>query len=223
MTENLEARDEVVSAVAFIDLVKYTALTDVHGDVAGADAAAAIEEVAIRRVEPNGRLVKTAGDGVLVQAPDARGGLQIASEVIEDVHGLGLDARGGVHHGPVISRRGDIFGATVNLAARLAALAEPGMLAVTRPVAVAAAETSLGVDPRGFVEVSGLHDPVEIFTIDPCRHGTDWRADPVCGMRLDTAAAIVPAAIREQGIGFCSQRCADLYAAEPGRYAPKHG
>ncbi len=205
--------------VAFIDLVKFTALTDVHGDVAGADAATAIEDIVARRASPHGRLVKTAGDGVLVTAPDALAGLRIASDVIEDVHGLGLDARAGVHHGPVVERRSDIFGSTVNLAARLAGVAAPGMLAVTRPVALAASDTPLPVVPQGLTEVTGFQDFIEVFAIDPCAHGSSWLADPVCGMRLDAEASLVPDTLKDRGIGFCSQRCADIYAANPDRYS----
>ncbi len=98
----------------FVDLVKFTSLTAVHGDMAGADAALAIEQITRRIAGSHGRLVKTAGDGVLVEAPSALDVLRMAGAVIEEVHVIGLDARAGVDVGPVIVSGDDIFGSTVN-------------------------------------------------------------------------------------------------------------
>ncbi|MDW3221067.1 MAG: hypothetical protein R8F63_20880 [Acidimicrobiales bacterium] len=89
--------EQIEAAVAFVDLVSFTALTDVHGDHVGADAAVAIEQSAVRRSGPLVRLVKATGDGVLVEATNPADGLRVAGEIVEDVHELGLDARAGVH------------------------------------------------------------------------------------------------------------------------------
>src|SRR3954452_2829907 len=52
--------------------------------------------------------------------------------------------RTGVHGGPVMRRAGDLFGSTVNVAARIAALSEPGQLLATGPVAEEA--MTLGIE-----------------------------------------------------------------------------
>ena len=202
--------------VVFVDLVRFTALTDIHGDITAADAASALGEVTGAALGPDDRLVKSVGDGVLLLAPTPAAGLQLAGAIIEGLHDLdvGLDARGGVHHGPVVSREGDVFGATVNLAARLAELPPPGRLAVTRQVALSAGEVDLAVEPAGFFELRGFREPAEVFELDPCRHDGEWLTDPVCGMRLRAADAIASRRVTGELIGFCSQRCADLYVLD---------
>lgn len=213
-----ENGEQIEAAVAFVDLVRFTALTDVHGDHVAADAAVAIEQSARRRVGPRVKFIKAAGDGVLLQATAPADGLRAAGEVVEDVHDLGLDARAGVHYGPVVARNGDIYGSTVNLASRLAALAPPGTVMVTRPVALAVHETPFAVSPRGPTEVKGLHDLVETFLVDPCSHDGTWVTDPVCGMRLDETTARPGPEPSVDGRGFCSPRCEELYAEDPSRY-----
>lgn len=202
--------------VVFVDLVRFTSLTDIHGDVTAADAARALGDVTRAALGSDDRLVKSVGDGVLLLAPTPEAGLRLAGSIIEGLHDLdaGLDARGGLHHGPVVSREGDVFGATVNLAARLAELPSPGRLAVTRSVALSAGEVDLAVEPVGFVELRGFREPAEVFELDPCRHDGEWLTDPVCGMRLRAADAIATRRVAGELIGFCSSRCAELYAAD---------
>ena len=63
--------------------------------------------------------------------------------------------RAGIASGEVISRAGDLFGTTVNTAARLAAAADPGTVLVTDVVAASAdadAGAEVIVDAKGFAE-----------------------------------------------------------------------
>ena len=124
---------------------------------------------------------------------------------------IGLDARGGIHRGPVVVRGDDLFGATVNLAARLAELAAPGHLAVTRQIALAAGTVDLAVTPHGSIGLRGFRDSTEVFELNPCRHRGEWLTDPICGMRLYTADAIARRREDKELIGFCSRRCAELF------------
>lgn len=80
-----ENGEQIEAAVAFVDLVRFTALTDVHGDHVAADAAVAIEQSARRRVGPRVKFIKAAGDGVLLQATAApvRDGLGAVAEGLE--------------------------------------------------------------------------------------------------------------------------------------------
>src|SRR4029077_14105372 len=92
--------------------------------------------------EHRGRIVKTTGDGMLVEFPSVVDAVRCAVEVqrgmIEREAGLPEDARIrfriGVNLGDIIIDKGDIFGDGVNVAARLEALAEPGGLCVSGTV-----------------------------------------------------------------------------------------
>lgn len=201
------------ATVVFLDLVRFTSLTDIHGDVTAADAADSLAGTVRESLADGPRLLKLLGDGALVVAERAADGLRTAARVVERLHdsSTGLDVRGGLHHGDVVWRHDDVFGSAVNLSARLAALADAGTLVMTRAVAEQGAGLGLDATPLGERTIRGLRAPVELFRIDPCRHDDDWVSDPICGMRLRRVDAISPVG----RLGFCSRRCEDLFRSTP--------
>lgn len=218
--DRLTSADTEELTVVFIDLVRFTSLTEIHGDVAGADAAAALTEV-VKAESANGvHLVKTLGDGVLLTSPHAGRAMKTAAAVLEGLHDLerGMDARVGVDQGPVLLRDGDVFGSTVNLAARLASLATPGRIVCTRQIAAGVASLGLAAAPLGERPVRGFLAPVELFEIDPCDHDGAWTVDPVCGMRLAAEKVRDRRISDEREVGFCSARCAAIYDASPEQF-----
>jgi adenylate cyclase len=92
--------------------------------------------------EHSGRVVKTTGDGMLVEFPSVVDAVRCAAELqramIDLEVGIPEDRRIrfriGVNLGDVIAEDGDIFGDGVNVAARLESLAEPGGIYVSRTV-----------------------------------------------------------------------------------------
>lgn len=111
-----------------------------------------------------------------------------------------------------MTRKADVFGATVNLASRLVAFPEPGMIAMTRPVALAAGESVPTGRPRGPVRAKGVRQPIEVFVVDPCRQGGEWLHDQICGMRLDAADAALLSDLPDARIGSCSTTCANIFS-----------
>ena len=199
--------------VLFVDLVRFTSLTSVHGDQAAADAAATLYEITRDVLGENGQLIKTLGDGVLLTTSSPEIGLRCATGIIEQLHdrSTGLDARCGADHGTVITQSGDVFGSSVNLAARAATRADPATIAATRIVALTAGSLGLSVTPLGPQSLKGFLDPIELFQINPCEHPARTATDPVCGMRLTYDQAIDPQQRDGHTIGFCSTRCAEIY------------
>lgn len=206
--------DASAVVIAFVDLVQFTALTDVHGDLAAADAASALSDLAAHVSGPRLRVVKSIGDGVLLEATTRADGLAAVVSVMEGVHEHGFEARAGVDFGPVVRRDDDVFGRTVNLASRLASIAEPGRVVMTRAMAFEASSAGLSAMPLGFVEIKGLRKPVEAFSTNPCSHDGRWVIDPVCGMRVDADGAIAARDADGREAGFCSRTCADLFAGD---------
>jgi hypothetical protein len=90
----------------------------------------------------HGRIVKTTGDGVLVEFPSVVDAVRCAAEVqramIDREAGMPEDRRirfrVGINLGDVIVEDDDIFGDGVNIAARLEALSDPGGLCISRMV-----------------------------------------------------------------------------------------
>jgi adenylate cyclase len=146
----LARRADHPSAIVFVDLSGYTSLTEREGDdVAIRLTDRFVESATVRADASGGRVVKTLGDGAMLHFPDPSAGATCALELLEEVPRLGpLGAHAGIDVGPVVFRDGDYFGRTVNLAARVAAIAGPGELLGTG----AARDAALDV---AWVEVGG--------------------------------------------------------------------
>ena len=92
--------------------------------------------------EHHGRIVKTTGDGLLVEFPSVVDAVRCAVEVqramvnrnAEIVEEQRITFRIGINLGDVIVDGGDIYGDGVNIAARLEALAEPGGICISGTV-----------------------------------------------------------------------------------------
>ncbi|WP_430296005.1 adenylate/guanylate cyclase domain-containing protein [Sinomonas sp. B1-1] len=150
-------------AVGFADLVSYTSLSRRMNEKTLAQLVQRFENRCAEIISVGGgRLVKTIGDEVLYIAETPVAGAQIAlalaREFAEDE--ILPECRVAMVWGRVLSRLGDIYGPTVNLAARLTAIAEPGQVLIDDITAKALGEDERFVlDPqapqlvRGFGEI----------------------------------------------------------------------
>ena len=161
-------RDESASyaefrlTVAFLDLVDYTAWSRNLSVAELARAVNDFEEAASDRITRAGaRVVKNIGDAVMLVAPQDETVCEIALDLRDfvDHHPTLTQLRGAVASGALLSRDGDYFGPTVNLAARAVKIAEPGEIVCDH--AVAAFESR----SIGSHRIRGIPDPVELFAI----------------------------------------------------------
>jgi len=118
------------TTVLFADISGSTKLYESVGDKTAMEAIArCLEQLQLATSAAAGRVVKTIGDEIMAvfATPDAAGGaaaaMQIAIEDLPAVGGSRLGVRIGFHAGPVIQNGDDVFGDTVNIAARLVAQA----------------------------------------------------------------------------------------------------
>src|ERR1700756_5422110 len=123
-----------------------------------------------------GRVVKTTGDGLLVEFPSAveavacaiaiqHGGEGRNTGVAEDKR---LIFRIGINVGDIISEEGDIFGDGVNVAARLESLCEPGGLCISRAVRDQVRDKlPVTFDDLGEQQVKNIARPVPAFGFTP--------------------------------------------------------
>ena len=118
----------------FADIAGFTALTEAHGDEEAADLVADFSEAVGVELSPRGgEHVKTIGDAIMLRIPDPRDAVPLGLHIAHDVmrgHGA-PEVRVGLHHGPAVERGGDYFGASVNLAARVSAVAAGGEVLLT--------------------------------------------------------------------------------------------
>jgi len=147
-------------AVGFADLVSYTSLSRRMNEKTLAQLVQRFENKCAEIISVGGgRLVKTVGDEVLYIAETPAAGAEIslalAQAFTEDE--ILPQCRVSMVWGRILSRLGDIYGPTVNLAARLTTLAQPGTVLVDAMTAAA-----LGQDDR-FVLVPQKSENVRGF------------------------------------------------------------
>jgi class 3 adenylate cyclase len=107
-------------------------------------------------VSYRGEIVDTAGDGVLAKFDGPARAVRCASYIREAVQRIGLEVRCGLHAGEVSRREGGIAGIAVHIGARVAGLASPGEVLVTRTVRDLVAGSGLAFDDRGEHELKGV-------------------------------------------------------------------
>ena len=208
------------TTIAFVDMAGFTALTEVHGDEAAATLVDDFVALCEAALDGRGRIVKSIGDAVMLAVPAQDDALHSVRRIFEACYERdGLpEPRAGLHHGPVVERGDDLFGATVNLAARVAGRATSGQVLVTDVVAEAAALLGIDVVDLGEQSLRNIGDPVRLWIAEVCPTHVDLSVDPVCRMRVGCQAAV--GRIRYEGVehSFCSLDCVRAFVAEPERF-----
>ncbi|MDT4938065.1 MAG: adenylate cyclase [Pseudonocardiales bacterium] len=152
---------EAPAAVGFADMSGFTTLTRKATEAELRDLLEAFESTATDIVGAhNGRIVKALGDEVLfvasseADAAEIAIGLQAAAEEDPRLPPLRI----GLAAGPVVSRMGDVYGSTVNIASRLTSLCRPGWILVDRMMSEAlSADDRYSLKPRRPEAVRGFH------------------------------------------------------------------
>ena len=207
----------------FADLAGFTALTEAHGDERAADLAEAFcERVCAIEDEHGARDVKTIGDAVMSRGADAAQAVALALRIAEEIgqsHGFPA-VRVGMHHGPAVRRGDDWFGATINVASRVAALAEPHQVLLTEPTREAAGSmVGVEVRPLGERQLRNVAAPVSLWAARSESARPPLPVDPVCRMTVDPALAADRVKHGGRAYWFCSRRCADVFRRRPERHA----
>ena len=162
----LEERVPRPPAICFVDLTGYTQLTEERGDAVAAEVAgrlaALVTDIARRR---GGRPVRWLGDGGMFHFREPRMAVLAGLDVVEGAPSAGLPAAHvGIHTGPVIAQDGDVYGRTVNLAARIASYAQAGQVVVSEDTAHRSDhEDTLRFHPLGPVELKGVARPLALY------------------------------------------------------------
>jgi adenylate cyclase len=185
-------------AVLFADIAGSTKLYDTLGDT---QAKKMVDEcIALMRgvvTQYGGRVIKTIGDEVMCVLPDADSGCLAATDMqikimeLPAVNNVKRAIRAGFHAGPVIEENNDVFGDTVNLAARMAGVAKAMQIITTRAT-VDMLSPLLRKSSRSIASLSvkGKGDDVEVCEII-------WQSDDeLTTMGSSTASPVSLAVLR---------------------------
>ena len=162
-----EQRQTEPPAVAFVDLSGYTSLAAAAGDEEAARAAALLHELALESTRAqDGLVVKLLGDGVVLRYASAGPAVASVVALMTAVRRSDLPpAHSGIAAGPIVSRDGDVYGHTVNLASRIASWASPHELLVPHDVTDRVTEAGLEWEDIGATELKGIPEPVHLARV----------------------------------------------------------
>jgi len=176
-----------LAAILAADVVAYSRL--MGEDEAGTLAALKThrkELIDPRIAEHRGRIVKTTGDGMLVEFPSVVDAVACAVEIQSAMARRSADVsdqrrmqfRVGINLGDIIVEGDDIYGDGVNIAARLESLAPPGGICVSRNVyEQVASKLDLPFEDLGERQVKNIAQPIRVYQIRPGNEtGRGWRA-----------------------------------------------
>jgi len=156
--------DRVLSTVLYTDIVESTARASTLGDTEWKQLLDRHDRLVRREIDRHrGILVKSTGDGALARfdgpARAVSCGLAIAGSGPE----LGLEIRAGLHTGEIELRGDDIGGISAHVGARVAALAGPREVLVSRTVRDLVAGSGLTFSDRGEHELKGVPERWQIY------------------------------------------------------------
>jgi class 3 adenylate cyclase len=169
--------DPGIRTILFTDIVDSTPMTHHMGD----EAAMAFLEVHDRVVRDaiaglGGREVKHTGDGIMASFFSAAAAVKCAARIQRDMADHSqknkerpIQLRIGVAAGEPVEHHNDLFGCTVQLAARLCSQAKPEQILVSSAVAELCVGKTLPFQEVGEVSLKGFDTPVRA-------HAVDWSA-----------------------------------------------
>ncbi len=168
LPDQLDKKDTGVRTILFTDIVGSTEMCSRHGDDAAILMLAVHDRIVRSAVGANnGREVKHTGDGIMAAFNSAANAVRSACRVIGGLndHNAGgpefpVSVRIGISAGEPVEQAADLFGSTVQLAARLCAQAEPGQILVSNVVADLCIGKKLKFYDAGSCELKGFDGPI---------------------------------------------------------------
>jgi class 3 adenylate cyclase len=112
-----------------------------------------------------GNEVKSLGDGFLATFDGPARAVRCAQAISEAVRPLGIQVRSGLHTGEIEISDNEVQGIAVHIASRVAALAEPGEVLVSRTVRDLVAGSGLLFKERGRHLLKGLQEPMDLYAV----------------------------------------------------------
>ena len=158
--------DRVLATVLFTDVVESTQRATELGDRRWRDLMAHHEAIVRDRLARfRGQEVKTLGDGFMATFDGPARAIRCAAAIRDAVLPLGLELRAGLHTGEVEVVDDDVHGIAVAIAARVASLAAPGEVIVSRTVRDLVAGSGIEFEDRGTHDLKGVADDWQLYAL----------------------------------------------------------
>ncbi|OOZ75453.1 hypothetical protein BOW50_11540 [Solemya velum gill symbiont] len=156
----------------FTDLKDSTLMTTLHGDTRALHLLHVHNALTRNELrEYDGHEVKHTGDGIMASFSSVPNSIECAISIQKafDLHNTenpedGLYLRIGLSAGEPIEEHGDLFGTSVQLAARLCSHAEPGQVLIAENVRELYGDGSVAFESQGGVTPKGFEQAVQIYS-----------------------------------------------------------
>lgn len=170
-SEDNEELDAAFRAVMFTDIVDSTGMTERLGDARSVEMVRAHDSMVRRSLKDfGGREVKHTGDGIMASIDDTGEAVRCAQSIQAafDAFNLAssekLRVRIGLHAGEPIEDSNDLFGSTVQMAARLCAEAKADAIVISDKVR-AMISPDIGLLELGLHSLKGFSEPVALYEV----------------------------------------------------------
>jgi adenylate cyclase len=191
-----------LAAILAADVAGYSRLIEADEEgTLGRLKALRVELIDPKIAGHRGRIVKTTGDGLLVEFASVVDALRCASEmqgVLAESNAplppdRRIEFRVGIHQGDIVVEDGDIFGDGVNIAARLEGLAEPGGICVSARVQEdAAGRLDLAFADIGEQALKNIARPVRVYRVVTASASTPTPRSPSPALPDKPSIAVLP-------------------------------
>lgn len=206
-------------AIFMADLTGYTAMTDVHGGASAAKIVHKYMQLVGKSVCGTTQVVQRIGDQVVMISDEpydiAMTALQLNAYTLEEHHFLSIHA--GIHYGSIFQEDGNLFGSTINIAARIMNLANRGQILCSASFVnkMPTNQPALSFMPFGKHKLKNVIHELEIFELNNTVESTLFYMDPVCRMHINPEKTVHTYTFQDQTFHFCSSQCLELFKTSP--------
>ena len=168
-----ESVEHVETSLLFTDIVGSSAIFENFGDKYGRGIVSIHDDIIGEAMEKsNGKKIKHTGDGILGSFESCGRSVKTATKILKKMKAhnekfplLPLNIRMGINVGNVITEDKDVYGSSVNLAARVCDLASSNKVFTTGIVHSRCKDKGYGFISRGTYEVNGFRQHIPIFEV----------------------------------------------------------
>ncbi len=173
LTDRGAGHQQVAATVLFADICGSTRLFETYGDVRARQIETRVLDALTAETQVHGgEVIKTIGDEIMSRFADAESAVRAACEMHQalkddpELAQLNIAIKIGLHHGPVLVEKNDVFGDAVNVAARMVSLAKADQI-ITNRETVGCLSTDVARMTRslGQSQVRGKQEEIEICEV----------------------------------------------------------
>jgi class 3 adenylate cyclase len=160
----LPHHERVLVTALFVDIVGSTERATRIGDRSWTDLLQAHQGMIRRQLQRfSGREIDTAGDGFFAVFDGPARAVECATAIRDATRAFGIEVRAGLHTGECEVVEGKVSGLSVHIAARVASIADPNEVVVTRTIRDLVAGSSIGLTDRGVHVLKGVAEPWQLY------------------------------------------------------------